>query len=144
MVKNSMYLLDTNVISEGSKLSPNPKIAEKLDLFSDFCKVSTISWYELQKGIKRLPEGKKKRFLADYAVEQVAKIYDFLPYTKECGDTQAEIYAKLEKRGKAVPYQDSQIAATALANDLILVTRNVKDFEEIVHEFPLKIENWFE
>lgn len=37
-----------------------------------------------------------------------------------------------------------KIAATALANDLILVTRNTKDFEPIAKITPLKLENWFE
>ncbi len=51
------------------------------------------------------------------------------------------MYAKLESEGKAAPYQDSQIAATALAYNLILVTRNIKDFEGIAEFFPLKLEN---
>lgn len=144
MVKNGIYLLDTNIVSEGAKIRPNPKIAEKLDVFSDFCKISTISWYEIQKGIKRLPAGKKKDFLMAYAEEQIAAIYDFLPYTKDCADIQSDIYTKLESAGKNAPYQDSQIAATALVYNLILVTRNVKDFESIVSYFPLKIENWFD
>jgi tRNA(fMet)-specific endonuclease VapC len=143
MVK-AIYLLDTNIISEGAKISSNPKIAEKLDLFAPYCRISTISWYEIQKGIKRLPDGKKKDFLKAYAQEQIADIFDFLPFSKECADIQSDMYARLEAAGKTAPYQDSQIAATALANNLILVTRNVNDFEGITSLFPLKIENWFE
>lgn len=82
------------------KIAPCQKVIEKLDAFSDFCKVSTVSWYEIQKGIKRLPAGKKKEFLLAYASEQIASIYDFVPYTKECADIQSEIYAKLEAVGK--------------------------------------------
>lgn len=144
MVTNGIYLLDTNIVSEGAKVSPNQKIAEKLDIFIDYCKVSAISWYEIQKGIKRLQDGKKKSYLEAYAKEQIAALYDFVPYTKECADIQSTIFARLEPIGKSIPYQDSQIAATALAFNLILVTRNVKDFENIAKEFPLKIENWFE
>lgn len=144
MVRNAIYLLDTNIVSEGAKINPNPKIAEKLDIFAPYCVVSTISWFEIQKGIKRLPDGKKKEFLKAYAQEQIADIFDFLPYSKECADVQSDMYAQLEAVGKTAPYQDSQIAATALANKLILVTRNVKDFEGIASVFPLKIENWFE
>ena len=106
MVRNGIYLLDTNIVSECAKISPNPKIAEKLDVFAQHCRLSTISWYEIQKGIKRLLDGKKKGFLTAYA--------------------------------------DEQIAATALAFDLVLVTRNVKDFEGIASYFSLKIENRFD
>lgn len=144
MVKNGIYLLDTNIVSEGAKMYPTTNILEKLDMFADFCKVSTISWYEIQKGIKRLPDGKKKNYLIAYAKEQIQELYDFVPYTKECADIQSDIYAKLESVGKSTPYQDSQIAATALAYNLILVTRNIKDFENIALHFPLKLENWFE
>ena len=141
---NATYLLDTNIVSEGAKVNPNPKIADKLDIFAPYCVVSTISWYEIQKGIKRLPDSKRKEFLKSYAQEQIARIFDFVPYSKECADIQSDMYARLEAVGKTAPYQDSQIAATALANNLILVTRNVKDFEEIASLFPLKIENWFD
>lgn len=144
MVRNGIYLLDTNIVSEGGKINPNPKIAKKLDIFADSCKLSTITWYEIQKGIKRLPDGKKKDFLLAYAEEQIAAIYDFIPYTKECAEIQSEMYAKLASGGMTAPYQDSQIAATALAYNLILVTRNIKDFEGIAEFFPLKLENWFE
>lgn len=144
MVRNGMYLLDTNIVSEGSKICPNPKISEKLDVFTPYCRLSTISWYEIQKGIKRLPEGKKKDFLSAYADEQIAAVFDFVPYTKECAEIQSEMFTRLSIEGKSAPYQDSQIAATALAFDLILVTRNVKDFEGIAAYFPLKIENWFD
>ena len=45
-----------------------------------------------KKGIKRLPDGKKKDFLLAYAEEQIAAIYDFIPYTKECAEIQSEIH----------------------------------------------------
>lgn len=67
-----------------------------------------------------------------------------LAHDKKCADLQSEMFAALTKNGTPLPYQDSQIAATALANGLVLVTRNVKDFAAIQEYFPLKIENWFE
>ena len=68
----------------------------------------------------------------------------FLSYDLNASKVQAEITAKLEAIGRPTPYADTQIASIAIANDLILVTRNVKDFAIIKDYFNLQIENWFE
>ena len=46
--------------------------------------------------------------------------------------------------GKPAPELDMQIAATAIANNAILVTRNVKDFQSIEEVSALMLENWFD
>ena len=48
--------------------------------------------------------------------------------------------ADTETKGKTLPFVDGQIAAIAIANGLILVTRNSKDFAGIA---SLQLENWF-
>lgn len=48
------------------------------------------------------------------------------------------------KNGTPVSASNAQIAVTALANNLIIVTKNTKDFEPIQKEFSLCVENWFE
>lgn len=141
---NGTYLLDTNIVSDGSKISPSKKVVQKLDLYSDLCKISSITWYELQKGLKRLPEGKKKTYIKNYIDEQILPFYEILLYDKNCADIQSDIFSTLAEKGIVVPYQDSQIAAIALSNDLVLVTRNIKDFSMIKEYFPLKLENWFD
>jgi tRNA(fMet)-specific endonuclease VapC len=45
----------------------------------------------------------------------------------------------LKKAGKILDDFDLLIGATAIANDLILVTRNISDFERLKE---IKIENW--
>ena len=54
----------------------------------------------------------------------------------------SDIRQRLELKGKPAPLSDSMIAATAIANNLILVTRNVKDFESIREVSSLMIEDW--
>lgn len=49
--------------------------------------------------------------------------------------------ARLTALGKPPSYADGQIAAIASANNLILVTRNVSDYETFT---GIEIENWFE
>lgn len=54
----------------------------------------------------------------------------------------SDIRQRLESKGKRAPLADAMIAATAIANNLILVTRNVKDFESIREVSSLLIEDW--
>ena len=57
---------------------------------------------------------------------------------------QANIRSRLRESGKPIDFQDTQIAAIAVSNGMILVTRNTKHFEPIQAVSPLLVENWFE
>lgn len=50
-----------------------------------------------------------------------------------------QIRARLEKDGTPIGPYDLQIAAIAIRNDFILVTRNSREFERVA---GLRIENW--
>jgi len=52
-----------------------------------------------------------------------------------CGALRAD----LERFGEPIPLADLQVASIAVANDLVLITGNVKHFERISQ---LKVENW--
>ena len=45
--------------------------------------------------------------------------------------------------GKPLPYCDTQIAATAIANGMVLVTHNTTDFAEAAERSFLRMEDWF-
>ena len=60
-------------------------------------------------------------------------------YHRICG----EIQSVSEKEGKTVPYYDSQIAATAVSNGMVLVTHNTSDFEQFKEKTFLRLEDWF-
>lgn len=141
---NKIYLLDTNIISEGVKPEPCEKVLVKMDMNSYNSVISASVWYELLKGINVLPEGERKNKLEKYALNYVQSLYPVIPYDEHCASVQAQIYARMKKNGTPVSSLDMQIAATALANNLIIVTRNTKDFEPIQKEFSLCVENWFE
>jgi tRNA(fMet)-specific endonuclease VapC len=64
-----------------------------------------------------------------------------LPLNRECFEVYAKIKAKLRSEGKLLDDFDILIAATALVNDCIIVTNNVKHFKRIEN---LVIENWIE
>jgi len=144
MELKKVYLLDTNIVSEPTRKTPDEKVLMNMDQKSFSSVICATVWYELLKGTAILPNGKKKEMIWNYHNEYVRATYPILPYDEHCASIQAEIYSRMQKNGTPVSISDSQIAATALANNLIIVTRNAKDFEPIQKEFSLCVENWFE
>lgn len=125
------FLLDTNVISEPKQKKPNRKVLEWLgeqDESKIYLSVLTIG--EIRKGIGRLDSGKKKAELEKW-LEKLRNRFarrilplserTFLVWGKMCGE--------FENRGIVRSALDSLFEATALEQDLILVTRNVKNFQ---------------
>jgi tRNA(fMet)-specific endonuclease VapC len=71
----------------------------------------------------------------------VAPSLEIIAYDAPVALRHAEERARLESHGRTVPFVDGQIAATALTYGLVLVTRNVRDFEPFE---GLTVENWFD
>lgn len=138
------YLLDSNILSEPSKPNPSENVVNLLKENRKVAAVCVLTYFEMFYGLLTMPDGKKKKILMDYLEETVVPFFDFLTFDFECAKANAQIVAKLESVGKPLPIIDSQIASVAITNDLILVTRNTKDFAPIQKFFPLKIENWFD
>lgn len=65
--------------------------------------------------------------------------YVVVPFDGACAEAYAEVRDRLEKRGKVIGSNDLLIAATALANDLTLVTNNLREFQRIS---DLRLEHW--
>lgn len=139
-----MYLLDTNIISEPTKITPNPAVIERIGENIEYSCISSIVWAETMAGIKSLPDGKRKDMLFDYAINQIQKLYEILPFDSFAASIYSDIISRLQTRGKLPQRMDLMIAATAIANNLILVTRNVFDFQPIKEVSSLMLENWFE
>ena len=139
-----MYLLDTNIISELGKLSPVRKVTEMISKKQRVSAVPSIVWGECLFGIKRLPLSNRRLKLEDFYLNSVLETFPFIPFDEHAAWIFSDIKSRLERIGKPAPLLDIQIAATAIANNLILVTRNVKDFEPIAEVSALMLENWFD
>lgn len=127
-----MYLIDTCVFSELTKKEPSKKVQKWiLDRDEELFYVSALTFGEIIKGIEKVPDAARKRMLEQWVREYLFPRFSnrLLPVDGQVAKTWGVLVAKSEKTGRVLPTIDSLLAATALANQLQLVTRNVKDFE---------------
>lgn len=128
-----MILVDTNVISEFMRPEPNKNVYDyffKWDSHQVF--VSSVTVAEIYQGIETLPSGKKKNLfksLADQNFDYFAGRVISFEETDAC--IYAQIMAGRIRIGRPVNKLDAMIASIAVSHNLDLVTRNVKDFEDI-------------
>lgn len=125
------YLLDTCVLSELVKTTPEPNVVNWINSQSeDSLYVSSITIGELLKGIARLQNSQRKSELTTW-VNQIREEMTnrILPFNHSTADYWAEMCADAEKQGKSLSAFDSLIAGTALKHNLAIVTRNTRDFE---------------
>lgn len=123
------FLIDTCVLSEFVKKKPAQKIVDWLkdqEEESLFLSVMTIG--EIQKGVVRLPESKKKKDLQIWLNRDLKRRFEgrILPVDDRVATLWGEILGHAEIKGDAVPAVDGLIAATGLAHDLVVITRNAK------------------
>jgi len=135
-----IYLLDTNVLSEPTKQYPNKNILNKLKQHNGQYCISAITWHELNYGVDRMPMGKKKKLLQEYLHTLETSQLSILPYDKKAARWLAKERHRLTSTGNTPAKEDSEIAAIAVTNHLILVTRNTTDFDLFEN---LLVENWF-
>ena len=125
------FLLDTNVISEPKQKKPNQRVLEWLDA-QDESKLflSVLNVGEIRKGITRLESGKKKTELEAW-LEKLRNRFArrLLPLSEKTFLVWGRMCGEFENKGIVRSALDSMLEATALEHDLILVTRNVKNFQ---------------
>ncbi|MGH3716563.1 MAG: type II toxin-antitoxin system VapC family toxin [Micromonosporaceae bacterium] len=123
------YLLDTNVVSEPYKSSPDEGVAQWLAARpNDVLFVSAVTIGEIRRGIARLRLRNDHRQAAHYD-SWLTTIKDsfqdrLVPVTVEIAEQWGEDDAR-----RPLPTADGLIAGTAKVHGWTLVTRNTKDFE---------------
>lgn len=138
------YLLDTNIVSEIIKPEPDLNVIKKIAEHNSDCAICSPVWQELLFGLYRMPESINKKYLGKFIKEDVHENFKIKNFTEKAADIQAQLRIKLEQLGKPTQKEDSMIAAIALANHMVLVTRNTKHFAAIQQVSALTVENWFE
>ncbi|ANH09146.1 MULTISPECIES: type II toxin-antitoxin system VapC family toxin [Shinella] len=122
-----MYLVDTNIVSEARRGAPQAvSWLRSIDPLS--VHLSALTLGEIMRGItlKQKSDPKAAAHLAEWLRKLRRDHGDrILPVTDQISVEWGRI-AAIRPRGDV----DGLIAATAIVHDLILVTRNVKDFED--------------
>ena len=127
-----MILLDTNVVSELTRLAPNPSVVSWLDAqISEDVYISAITEAELRFGVKILPAGRRREKLTFEIENMLREDFDrrILPFDSDAARIHAEIAVIRKAIGKPISYADCQVAAIARCHGAAVATRNVKDFE---------------
>lgn len=122
------FLVDANVLSEVTRPRPDDAIIRWLRANEGDVAVDPIILGEIRFGIHLLAAGAKRRKLEKWFDSGVARIH-CISWDANTGLRWAKLIADLRKSGKSMPIKDSMIAATALTNKLVVVTRNGRDFK---------------
>lgn len=126
-----MILLDTNVISEPLRPTPDARVVAWLDTQPlETLFLSAITVAELRFGIAALPAGKRRDRLAEDVEQRVLPLFlgRVLPFDLPATQAYAELMTRARAAGRAIAAADGYIAATAAANGLAVASRDTAPF----------------
>ncbi len=127
------YILDTNVCS--AHLRGIARVYERVQQHYDILCVSAVTVGELV----AWGYGSGKHSAKMRTIQRFLSAIPVLDVTTDVGETFGRLHFELRNIGWSRPGLDLLIAATAITHDLILVTRNSKDFERIP---DLQLDDW--
>jgi predicted nucleic acid-binding protein len=124
-------LLDTNVLSEVRRPAPEPKVLAWLDAIDeDRAFISVASIAELKRGIALMDDGRRREAVSAWLAEDLPARFAgrILPIDLAIAERWGDLMAQACQSGVALSVMDGFFAATALAKELVLATRNIEDF----------------
>jgi tRNA(fMet)-specific endonuclease VapC len=130
------YLLDTDTLIYVFKRAGNCLARLNAQIDSDVA-ISTISLFELEYGMGKTGN----RVKMDSYVLSLCRRYAVLDFDRSASVQAGAMRALLHTSGTPNGPYDVQIAGIALANNLTVVTRNVREFSRVPQ---LKVKNWYD
>jgi toxin FitB len=126
-----MIVLDTNVVSELMRTSPNTSVLVWLRQQVDADLYTTaITLAEIRYGIDRLPDGRRKQLLSATADDVFGDFEEqVLPFDARAALKYAAIVSARDRVGRPIDGFDAQIAAICREHRAALATRYGADFE---------------
>ena len=129
-----MIVLDTNVLSELMRQQPAEAVLAWADqLCPQEVAITAMNEAEILHGIARLADSQRKQQLEqgwDALLKSVLQ-HPVLPFNSDAAHWFAALVSHRERMARSISTADAVIAATVLAHDGHLATRNTADFEAI-------------
>lgn len=125
-------LLDTNVLSEVTKPSPDEGVLRWIHgLDEDRTFISIVSIAEIRRGVALMDSGRKRDALGEWLAHDLPQRFEnrIIPVEGAVALAWGDLMALAKQSGRGLASMDGLIAATAVAHQLTLATRNTKDFE---------------
>ncbi len=127
-----IYLLDTNVVSQTSKLQPHVGVMEWWQRQDELSlMLSAIAFQELRFGIDITPPGRRHDDLEEWLETKLRRAFvgRILPVTEKIAEVSGRLLAETKKAGHMAEVADTLIAATARVHGMAVATLNRKHFE---------------
>jgi len=127
-----VIVLDTNVVSEGTKPSPSETVLNWLDAqIASELFTTAITVAELLYGVEALAPGKRRAPLLATVEKMFGQQFPgrILPFDEEAARSYAAIVASRNAAGRPISEFDAMIAAIARTHRATVATRNIGDFE---------------
>jgi tRNA(fMet)-specific endonuclease VapC len=129
-----MFLLDTNTVVDYFR--GRGKVAERLlALPPSEVGLPAVVAYEVWVGVLGSQNAQRRQS----QLERFLSVVGVVPFDAAVARRAAQLRHALERRGEGIGPLDTLIAATALAHDATLVTRNVSEFARVE---GLAVSNW--
>ncbi len=128
------FLLDTNVVSEWTKPTPDLGVVQWLaQVDEDRVFISVVTLAEIRYGVDRMPVGARRDRLNKWITDELPIRFEhrIAAVTPELADVWGRLLARGHAVGRPVSAMDALVAATAVHHELLLVTRNVSDFKAL-------------
>jgi predicted nucleic acid-binding protein len=125
-------LLDTNVLSEVTKPRPEGRVLKWLDgIDEDRAFISVVSIAEIRRGVALMDTGRKRDALAEWLARDLPQRFEHrvIPVEEPVALAWGDLMGLAKRSSRGLASMDGLIAATAIAHDFTLATRNTKDFE---------------
>lgn len=139
-----MIIVDTNVVAEMMKPSPDPSVVSWLnDQEAAALFLTTVTIAEIGYGLEILPQGKRRLYLEQGFERVVAEAFAgrILAFDEEAARHYGVVMGRRRAIGRPLSIQDGQIASIARAKGFAVGTRNVRDFVEcgveVINPFEL-------
>lgn len=123
------YVLDTNILI--SLLRKDQQVIDRfIQVGADNILISAVVYYELRVGIEKSPNVALREKKQD-ALDLLLADLEIIDFGLTEASYAAKIRANLESKGEPIGANDLLIAASAMAADAVLVTKNMKEFSRV-------------